>query len=47
MMGFHPNSNLPNGVLTLDQDNHGAWEIGAYVYQSGEPPAAPMNIRIK
>jgi len=45
--GFHPNSNLPNGVLTLDQDNHGAWEIGAYVYQSGEPPAAPMNIRIK
>jgi len=45
--GLHPNSNLPNSVSTLDQDNYGAWEIGAYVYQSGNPPAAPKNLRLQ
>ena len=43
--GLHPNSTLPNGVLTLDQDNFGQWEIGAYVYQGRALLSAPINFR--
>jgi len=45
--GLHPNSAFPNAVTTLSQDSFGSWEMGAYVYQSGQPPAAPKNVRIE
>jgi len=45
--GLHPSSAFPNAVTTLDQDGFGNWEMGAYVYQSGQPPAAPKNVRVE
>ena len=45
--GLHPDGGFPYNVAVLDQDNYGGWEIGAYVYSSDEPPAAPKNIRVE
>jgi hypothetical protein len=38
-MGLSPRSSWPDRVLTLNQDNYGPWEIGAFVYagDSQEP----------
>jgi hypothetical protein len=29
-----PNSTWPSSVVTFDQDDQGAWEMGAYIYEA-------------
>ena len=45
--GLDPDTNFPNAVKTLDQDNFGTWEMGAYILGSGKPPASPANVRFE
>lgn len=46
-IGLDPDTAFPSAVKTLDQDSFNGWEMGAYVYRSSEPPAAPKNIRME
>ena len=41
---LNPNSTWPSSVTTLDQDDYGTWEIGAYVYVLAGPVGGPGTI---
>lgn len=37
--GLHRQSEWPKAVYTVDQDDYGSWDVGAYVYTGQDPPA--------
>ena len=36
--GLHRQSEWPKAVYTVDQDDYGSWDVGAYVYTGQDPP---------